>query len=236
LARRDLDRAIFKVEAHRAKEKERLSELWGERVEDLSVVESVINPAFGRFGTEEDNANEVESPTSPKEIDRETRIEIRDALRGLHQLESDRRALDRRYEVVTSNVPDWDPAVEAEIKKSELSHADAMNRKVEIEEMLTHYVDMHVLDAMKAPKPYHQAAGLIFDVKDPDYERSRGLLVQLEEFRLRWAVTDRNLPLGEAPEIDDENPGKNALQLTEYQNLSAMVKGHEAEPSLAHVR
>jgi conjugative relaxase-like TrwC/TraI family protein len=236
LARRDLDRAIFKVEAHRAKEKERLSELWGERVEDLSVVESVINPAFGRFGTEEDNANEVESPASPKEIDRETRIEIRDALRGLHQLESDRRALDRRYEVVTSNVPDWDPAVEAEIKKSELSHADAMNRKVEIEEMLTHYVDMHVLDAMKAPKPYHQAAGLIFDVKDPDYERSRGLLVQLEEFRLRWAVTDRNLPLGEAPEIDDENPGKNALQLTEYQNLSAMVKGHEAEPSLAHVR
>jgi hypothetical protein len=111
-----------------------------------------------------------------------------------------------------------------------------MNRKVEIEEMLTHYVDMHVLDAMKAPKPYHQAAGLIFDVKDPDYERSRERLVQLEEFRLRWAVIDRNLPLGEAPEIDEENPQKNALQFKEYKNLSAMIKRHEAEPSLALVR
>jgi hypothetical protein len=236
LARRDLDRAIFKVEAHKAKEKERLSELWGEKIEDLSVVESIINPGFNRFGAEEDIANEVEGPKPPKEINGETRIEICDALRGLHQLESDRRALDRRYEVVTSNVPDWDPAVEAEIKKSELSHADAMNRKVEIEEMLTHYVDMHVLDAMKAPKPYHQAAGLIFDVKDPDYERSRERLVQLEEFRLRWAVIDRNLPLGEAPEIDEENPQKNALQFKEYKNLSAMIKRHEAEPSLALVR
>ena len=91
-----------------------------------------------------------------------------------------------------------------------------MNRKVEIEEMLTHYVDMHVLDAMKAPKPYHQAAGLIFDDRDRDYARSRGLLVRIEEYRAKWDVKERDLPLGTKPEVDAKDPAKNALRLEEY--------------------
>jgi hypothetical protein len=107
-----------------------------------------------------------------------------------------------------------------------------MTRESEVAELLDHYVGLRVLDAKKAPRQYHEAASLILDEKAPEYKESQELLVRLEEYRAKWDVKDRDLPLGTKPEVDAKDPAKNALRLEEYEKLSALIRGHEAQIGL----
>jgi hypothetical protein len=229
LARRDLDRAIHGVSVRTKNANERVAKLWGSPVEDISIVEEEVRPQF--FTEPEEGAGDDKAKPT-RELDEEIRVDLRDTLRNLDALKAERAELDRRYEVITSDVPDDDPAVVKEITRSQARHESAIARESEVAELLNHYVGLRVLDAKKAPRPYHQAAGLILDEKAPEYKQSQELLVRIEEYRALWNVTDRDLPLGTKPEVDAKDPAKNALRLEEYEKLTALIKGHEAQIGL----
>jgi conjugative relaxase-like TrwC/TraI family protein len=229
LARRDLDREIHGVSIRTKNANERVAKLWGSPVEDISIVEEVVRPQFFTE-PEEGVGDDKAKPT--RELDEETRVDLRDTLRNLDALKAERASLDRRYEVITSEVPDDVPAVAEEITRSRARHESAITRESEVAELLDHYVGLRVLDAKKALRPYHEAAGLILDEKAPAYKQSQELLVRIEEFRARWDVKARDLPLGTKPEVDAKDPAKNALRLEEYEKLTALIKGHEAQIGL----
>jgi hypothetical protein len=229
LARRDLDREIHGVFVRTKNANERVAKLWGSPVEDISIVKEAVRPQF--FTEREEGAGDDKAKPT-KGLDEETRVDLRDTLRNLEALKAERASLDRRYELITSDVPHDDPAVAKEITRSQARHEGAMTRESEVAELLDHYVGLRVLDAKKAPRPYHEAASLILDEKAPEYKESQELLVRLEEYRAKWDVKDRDLPLGTKPEVDAKDPAKNALRLEEYEKLTALIKGHEAQIGL----
>jgi conjugative relaxase-like TrwC/TraI family protein len=226
LARRDLDREIHGVSERTKNANERMAKLWGSPVEDIAVVEEVVRPQF--FSDPEEDAQD-RAVKSTKELEEETRVNLRDTLRNLDALKAERKSLDRRYEVITSDAPEDDHAVAKEIALSQARHESALMREGEVAELLNHYVGLRVLDAKKAPRPYHEAAGLILDEKNPGYKQSQELLVRIEEHRAKWGIKDRDLPLGTKPELGAKDPAKNALRLEEYERLNALIKGREVQ-------
>lgn len=226
LARRDLDREIHGVSARTKSANERVSKLWGSPVDDISVVEAAVRP---QFYSEAKEGGEDEMATPAKELEEETRTDLRDTLRNLDALKAERAKLDRRYEVITSDSPAEDPEVAKEIALSQARHESALEREREVAELLNRYVALRVLDAKKSPRPYHEAAGLTLDEKDPGYKQSQELLVRIEEHRAKWDIKDRDLPLGTKPESSSRDPAKNALRLEEYERLSALIKGRDAQ-------
>jgi hypothetical protein len=151
-----------------------------------------------------------------------------DAVRGLVASDEQLADLDERYQVITGNAPDSDPAVAMELLASAERHAADLARFAEAEKRLTRYTQARVTVAIKSPRPYHRQLKVDPDLDIAEAEsRRQELLVFLEEYRTKWGITDLNSLLGTQPE--------SGIQLEEWA-VAASELGTLDDLSYQHTR
>jgi hypothetical protein len=123
-----------------------------------------------------------------------------DARWGIERLEAELAQLQLRYQVVTGELADDDPAVTRELAVSAARHGFDDARLVEAERRLVRYTQERVTSALKNPRPYHREISVdpSLDAAAAQAERL-GLLIQIEQYRLRWAIDDLTSALGAEP-------------------------------------
>jgi conjugative relaxase-like TrwC/TraI family protein len=126
--------------------------------------------------------------------------DLADAQAGIVNTNVDLAGLDERYQAVIGDMGDDDPSIVAEMAASRARHAPDAERLAASAEQLTQYAQARVTIAMNTPRPYHEA--IVVDSSRglaEDEKQRRELIFLVEEYRVRWGVTDPYAPLGETP-------------------------------------
>jgi hypothetical protein len=156
-----------------------------------------------------------------------------DAAQGIAVVEAELATLVERSAIITSKLPDDDPAVVSEIAISVALHELDAERLSTAEKHLKRYWQARVTDAIKSPRDYHQ---VLDDDVDPELDLQAAQearlekLARIEEYRMKWGITDGQTALGDAP--------KGGLQAREWSSVQQLLygKSHARSQGHAHSR
>jgi hypothetical protein len=127
-------------------------------------------------------------------------VEREDAARGVEQVVARLAGLAQRSAIVSSELPDEDAAIVAELERSDERHANDEARLVELHEKLQRYSRIRITAAIKNPQPYHNSIPINPDLSVAEQQASKMVkLAIIEEYRTKWNITDTTSGLGPIP-------------------------------------